>query len=104
MSHPEGFAPESALEDLGLLQEGPGMEVVQLLGLGAWQYQVLREPAVRLAGSMVPLGFYLASGSSVPVGIFQGEGGGTGAWIIGALTVPDIQGCQQQSSPVVWNH
>ena len=28
-----GFAPEAALEDLGLPQWGPGVEVVQLLEL-----------------------------------------------------------------------
>ena len=40
---PLGFAPEAALEDLGLPQGGPGVEVVQLLGLqGFWQHQVLR--------------------------------------------------------------
>ena len=37
-----GFAPEAALEDLSLPQRGPGVEVVQLLGLqGFWQHQVL---------------------------------------------------------------
>ena len=30
---PMGFAPEAALEDLGLPQWGPGVEVVQLLEL-----------------------------------------------------------------------
>ena len=40
---PLGFAPEAALEDLGLPLEGPDVEVVQLLGLrGFWQHQVLR--------------------------------------------------------------
>ena len=40
---PLGFAPEAALEDLGLPPRGPGVEVVQLLGLqGFWQYQVLK--------------------------------------------------------------
>ena len=40
---PLGFAPEAALEDLGLPLGGPGVEVVQLLGLqGFWQHQVLR--------------------------------------------------------------
>ena len=29
---PLGFAPEAALEDLGLPLRGPGVEVVQLLG------------------------------------------------------------------------
>ena len=33
VDHPPGFAPEAALEDLGLPLLGPGMEVVQLLGL-----------------------------------------------------------------------
>ena len=38
-----GLAPESALEDLGLSQGGPGVGVVQLLGSqGFWQLQVLR--------------------------------------------------------------
>ena len=38
-----GFAPEAALEGLGLPLGGPGVEVVQLLGLqGFWQHQVLR--------------------------------------------------------------
>ena len=37
------IAPESALEDLGLLLWGPGVEMVQLIGSqGFWQYQVLR--------------------------------------------------------------
>ena len=40
---PPGFAPEAALEDLGLPLGGPGVEVVQLLGLqGFWQHQILR--------------------------------------------------------------
>ena len=43
VSHPLGFAPEAALEDLGLPLEGPDVEVVQLLGSqGFWQHQVLR--------------------------------------------------------------
>ena len=38
-----GLAPEAALEGLGLPLWGPGVEVVQLLGLqGFWQDQVLR--------------------------------------------------------------
>ena len=37
------FAPEAALEDLGLSLGGPGVEVVQLLGLqGFWPHQLLR--------------------------------------------------------------
>ena len=40
---PLGFAPEAALEDLDLPLWGPGVEVVQLLGLhGFWQHQVPR--------------------------------------------------------------
>ena len=40
---PLGFAPEAALEDLGLPLRGPGVEVVQLFGLwGFCQHQVLR--------------------------------------------------------------
>ena len=39
---PLGFVPEAALEDLGLPQGGPGVEVVQLPGSqGFWQHQVL---------------------------------------------------------------
>ena len=35
---PLGFAPEAALEDLGLTLCGPGVQAVQLLGLqGFWQ-------------------------------------------------------------------
>ena len=42
MGCPLGFAPEAALEGLGLPLGGPGVEVVQLLGLqGFWQHQVL---------------------------------------------------------------
>ena len=33
VDHPLGFAPEAALEALGLPLRGPGVEVVQLLGL-----------------------------------------------------------------------
>ena len=32
VSHPLGFAPEAALEDLGLPLLGPGVGVVQLFG------------------------------------------------------------------------
>ena len=40
---PLGFAPEAALEALGLPLWGPGVEVGQLLQLqGFWQHQVLR--------------------------------------------------------------
>ena len=40
---PLGFAPEAALEDLGLLLCGPNVEVVQLLGSQVFlQHQVLR--------------------------------------------------------------
>ena len=43
VGRPLGFAPEAALEDLGLPQWGPGVEVVQLLGSqGFWQHQVLK--------------------------------------------------------------
>jgi len=43
VGRPLGFAPEAALEDLGLPQGGPGVEVVQLPGSqGFWQHQVLR--------------------------------------------------------------
>jgi len=39
---PLKFAPEAALEDLGLPLWGSGVEVVQLLGFqGFWQHQVL---------------------------------------------------------------
>ena len=38
-----GLLLEAALEDLGLPLRGPGVEVVQLLGLqGFWQHQALR--------------------------------------------------------------
>ena len=38
-----GLLLEAALEDLGLPLRGPGVEVVQLLGLqGFWQHQDLR--------------------------------------------------------------
>ena len=44
VGHPQGFASEAALEDLGLPLSGPGVEVVQLLGSqGPWQHQKLRE-------------------------------------------------------------
>ena len=40
VGRPLGFAPEAALEDLGLPQGGPGVEVVQLLGSQLfWQHQ-----------------------------------------------------------------
>ena len=43
VGRPPGFAPEAALEDLGLPLWGPGVEVVQLLGSqGFEQHQVLR--------------------------------------------------------------
>ena len=43
VGRPLGFAPEAALEDLGLPLRGQGVEVVQLLGLQSfWQHQVLR--------------------------------------------------------------
>ena len=43
VGHPLGFAPEAALEDLGLPLRGPGVELVQLLGSqGFWQHQVFR--------------------------------------------------------------
>ena len=41
VGHPQGFAPEAALENLGLPECGSGAEVVQLLGSqGFWQHQV----------------------------------------------------------------
>ena len=49
-----GLAPEAALEGLGLLLWGPGVEVVQLLGSqGFWQHQVLRGLVARVAGNTV---------------------------------------------------
>ena len=54
VGHPLGFAPVAALEDLGLPLRGPGMEVVQLLGVQEfWQHQVLGGLAARAAGSVV---------------------------------------------------
>ena len=56
MGHPQGFASEAALEDLGLPLSGPGVEVVQLLGLqGFWQHQVLRGLVARAAENTVLL-------------------------------------------------
>ena len=54
MGHPLGFAPEAALEDLGLPQGGPGAEVVA----AAWVTRVLAAPVS--VGSL----FF---GSSLPV-------------------------------------
>ena len=43
VSHPQEFAPEAPLEDLGVPQGGRNVELVKLLGLqGPWQDQVLR--------------------------------------------------------------
>ena len=43
VGHPLGFAPEAALETLGLSLWWPGVEVVQLFGSQwFWQHQVLR--------------------------------------------------------------
>ena len=43
VGRPLGFAPEAALEDLGLPLGGPGVEAVQLLGSqGFWQHHLLR--------------------------------------------------------------
>ena len=43
VGRPLEFAPDAALEDLGLPLRGPGVEVVQLLeSQGFWQHQVLR--------------------------------------------------------------
>ena len=43
VGHSLGFAPQAALEDLGLLLCGPNVEVVQLLGSQVFlQHQVLR--------------------------------------------------------------
>ena len=53
VGHPPGFAPEAALEDLGLPLWGPGVEVVRLLGSqGFWQHQVLGELAARAERNM----------------------------------------------------
>ena len=42
MDWPLGIAPEAALEDLGLPQWGPGVEMLQLLGSQRfWHHQVL---------------------------------------------------------------
>ena len=49
VGRPLGFAPEAALEDLGLPLCRPGVEVVQLLGSqGFWQ-----QLAARPAGNIV---------------------------------------------------
>ena len=43
VGRPLGFAPEAALEGLGLPLRGPRVEVVPLLGSQVfWQHQVLR--------------------------------------------------------------
>ena len=43
IGRPLGFAPEAALEDLGLPLRAPCVEVIQLLVLQEfWQHQVLR--------------------------------------------------------------
>ena len=54
MARPLEFAPEAALEDLGLPQRGPGVKVVQLLGLqGFWHARYSGELAARAAGNIV---------------------------------------------------
>ena len=45
VGHPKEFAPEAALEDVGLPQRGPDVEVAWLLGLqGPWQHQESQRP------------------------------------------------------------
>ena len=54
VSHPLGFAPEAALEDLGLPQWGPGVEVLQLLVLQAFgSTRYSGELVAREAGNIV---------------------------------------------------
>ena len=54
MGPPLGFAPKAALEDLGVPQRGPGVEVVQLLeSQEFWQHQVLRGVVAKAAGNTV---------------------------------------------------
>ena len=54
MGCPLGFAPEAALEDLGLPLSGPGVEVVQLLGRrGSGSTRYSGELMARTAGNIV---------------------------------------------------
>ena len=54
VGRPLGFAPEAALEDLGLPQCGPGVEVVQLLGhRGSGSTRYSGELVARAAGNTV---------------------------------------------------
>ena len=54
MGCPLGFAPEAALEDLGLALWGPDVKVVQLLGSrGFWQHWYSGELVARAAGNIV---------------------------------------------------
>ena len=53
VGHPKEFAPEAALEDVGLPQRGPDVEVAWLLGLqGPWQGQCAGTLATSGAGVM----------------------------------------------------
>ena len=54
VGRPLEFAPEAALEGLGLPLRGPGVEVVQLLvSQELWQHQILGGLAAKTAGNIV---------------------------------------------------
>ena len=72
MSHPQEFAPEAALDALGLPQWGPDVELVQPLGHGdPGNAMYTGEPAAISVGNMVLLVFLCFSPSPLAPG-FKG--------------------------------
>ena len=69
MGRPVGFAPEAALEDLGLPLWWPGMEVVQLLWLqGSGSTRCSGELAAREVGNIeLTKGIATSIGQCIPV-------------------------------------
>ena len=59
-------------------------------------------PVAIVTGSMVLLGFFLASGSSAPVRV-EHEGS-TAVWIMGTLAAPSEQGYQLPQLEELWSY
>ena len=92
MGHPLEFAPEAALEDLGLPQGGLGVRWHSCLDQRPRKHQVCRGAG---AGDMALIGLFLSSGNSSPgnsAPLRTRYGGGSAGCIVGNLAVPGVQG------------
>jgi len=103
VGHLQEFAPEAALEDLGLPQWGLGVEEAWLLGLqGPWQHQVFREASHHGLRCYGTLDFFPCFWRLCPMR--TEHGGSMAAWIVKIPVAPGVYWSQWPWAQKIWRY